>query len=178
MTYERIKRPSSWRPESQADTEPSRFAPRPFHIQAKQESDNPPWKQNIQDTKDAAELEIKEQSGNITPEEKENLGILRAKLDNYSAQQKQQDGMIRCTSFLIPTRHTPRVQMKLNLGKQRDKDEQEADKAAADVVQQSTQGEAIQQREMQENEKELKTTPKRKPEIEATDEAMRERVVR
>lgn len=90
--------------------------------------------------------------------------------------------MIRCTSFLIPTRHTPRVQMKLNLGKQRDKDEQETDKVAADVVQQSTQGEAIQQRETLENEKELKTTPqnttpKRKPEIEATDEAMGERVV-
>ncbi|AFZ25796.1 hypothetical protein Cylst_3672 [Cylindrospermum stagnale PCC 7417] len=160
MAYERIHKSSSWKPDTPAKTEPSRFAPRSFKVKPQQESGTSSSHQNnemdarVQDKNTASGLEMKEKLGSITPEEKEHLGVLRAKIDDFAAKKREEISSYRNPldnpSFFTPRPQaaTPRVQMKLTLRNQEDKNEKEADRVAADVVYDSApQSQSIQRQE-------------------------------
>ena len=92
MVYQRIHKSSSWNPPSQEKS--SQFAPRPFAVQAQQDSRRTPTQEEIENkafnqTKfEALGLQLKDQHGTITPVEREKLGELQAKMDDFWVQRK------------------------------------------------------------------------------------------
>jgi hypothetical protein len=79
MAYQRVQKFSRWNSQPQKKT--SQFGSRPFPVQD-QESDSPPTPQDLEDAAfdqhkfEATGLEVKEEYGTITPQEKEKMGVL------------------------------------------------------------------------------------------------------
>jgi len=71
----------------------SAFAPRPFAIQAQQDSSTPPTQQTLenkalkQDNLESFRLQLKEKHGTIAPVEQQRLGVLQAKRDEWVQKQ-------------------------------------------------------------------------------------------
>jgi len=92
MVYQRIHKSSSWNPSSQEKS--SQFAPRPFAVQAQQDSHRSPTQEEIeneafnQNKFEAFGLQRKEKHGTITPVEQERLGVLQAKMDDFWVQRR------------------------------------------------------------------------------------------
>jgi len=92
MAYQRVQKFSPWNSQPQKKT--SQFGSRPFPVQA-QESDSPPTPQDLEDAAfdqhkfEATGLEVKEEYGTITPQEKEKLGVLRAKMNDFWVQRME-----------------------------------------------------------------------------------------
>ncbi|MEH2260179.1 hypothetical protein [Nostoc sp.] len=90
MVYQRIHKSSSRNFPSQEKS--SQFAPRPFTVQAQQDSRRPSTQEEIeneafnQNKFEAFGLQLKEKHNTITPIEQERLGVLQAKMDNFWAQ--------------------------------------------------------------------------------------------
>ena len=166
MTYKRVQKSSSWTPHSQKQT--SLFGSRPFPKQT-QESDSPSTPQDLEDEAfeqhkfEATGLEVKEEYGTITPQEKEHLGVLRAKINDFWVQRREQtQGQPNLLEILTNNRENPKpepflpIQAKLTIGEAGDKYEQEADQVAAQVVnqintpqpQQSAKSQTVQREEM------------------------------
>lgn len=147
MAYQRVQKFSPWNSQPQKKT--SQFGPRPFPVQD-QESDSPPTPQDLEDAAfdqhkfEATGLEVKEEYGTITPQEKEKLGVLRAKMNDFWVQRMERTkGQPNLLEILmkngrgIPTTEPPApIQAKLTIGEPGDKYEQEADQVAAKVVNQ------------------------------------------
>ena len=165
MAYQRVQKFSSWN--SQLPKKTSQFGHRPFPVQT-QESDNPPTPQDLEDAAfehhkfEATGLGVKEEYGTITPEEKEKLSVLRAKMNDFWVQRmektKGQPNLLEIlmkNSGGIPTTESPKpIQAKLTIGESGDKYEQEADQETDQAVnqintpqpQQSVGGQAVQQK--------------------------------
>jgi hypothetical protein len=90
MMYQPIHKSSAWNSSKQE----SAFTPRPFAIQAKQDSQtpSPDDRENEafgQNKFEAFGLQLKQKSGTITPIEQETLGVLQAKMDDFWVQRQQ-----------------------------------------------------------------------------------------
>jgi hypothetical protein len=123
----------------------SRLAPKPFGIQTQKASVTPKTKKDIeneafqQQKVEATKLEIQAKYGTITPEGKESLSILQAKMDGLLTSRLGQASLFGHNFANISVRRpeTPiGIQTKLTLGKPGDQYEQEADETARQVVQQ------------------------------------------
>ena len=114
MVYQRVPKSSSWNPPSQEKS--SQFAPRPFAVQAQQDSHRPPAQQEIeneafnQNKLEAFGLQLKEKSGTITPVEQEKLGVLQAKMDDFWAQRLERASRFGHNFANIPV-HAPGQQV-------------------------------------------------------------------
>ncbi|NER36772.1 MAG: DUF4157 domain-containing protein [Oscillatoria sp. SIO1A7] len=92
MVHQRIKK-SSWTPPIQAKG--SQLAPRPFPVQAQQKSHRPPTQEEIENEAferhkfEAFGLQLKKKHGTIRPVERERLGVLQAKIDNFRARLRE-----------------------------------------------------------------------------------------
>jgi hypothetical protein len=140
-------------------------ASRPVSIQ---EHKRPPTQEELenqtfqQDQFEATGLQLKEQSGTITPIEQEKLGMLQAKMDSFWAQRRERTNaqpnlleiLIRNAESTSATEPVATVQPKLTIGEPNDQYEQEADHVAEQVMKmpappedsrQSTAQELVQQ---------------------------------
>jgi len=114
MVYQRVPKSSSWNPPSQEKS--SQFAPRPFAVQAQQNSHRPPTQQEIenetfnQNKFEAFGLQLKEKSGTITPIEQERLGVLQAKKNDFWAQRLERASRFGHNFADIPV-HAPGQQV-------------------------------------------------------------------
>ena len=114
MVYQRIHKSSSWNPPSQEKS--SQFTPRPFAVQAQQDSHEPPTQQEIeneafnQNKFEAFGLQLKEKSGTITPIEQERLGVLQAKKNDFWAQRLERASRFGHNFANIPV-HAPGQQV-------------------------------------------------------------------
>jgi hypothetical protein len=172
MNYQKLDNSSSWHPHHQDKNSP--LASRPFAVQAQRDPHTPPTQEEIENEAfnqhkfEAFGLQLKQDKGTITPVEQERLGVLQAKMDNFWAQRQQR--MHGNSNYLeIIARHgqppqpTVPVQPKLTVGEANDKYEQEADRVAAQVVEQihaptQSQKTGVQRQELEEEE-ELQAKP-------------------
>jgi|GEM_PF-3178213 len=122
MVYQRIDKSSSWNSSSQEKS--SQFAPRPFAVQAQQDSHRSPTQEEIeneafnQNKFEAFGLQRKEKHGTITPVEQERLGVLQAKMDDFWVQRRAKVSQFSYSleSILGPVPENPvsnNVQLKL-----------------------------------------------------------------
>lgn len=93
MMYQKIHKSSSWNSPSQGKS--SQFAPRPFAVQAQQDSRRPPTQIELeneafkQNKFEAFGLQMKEKHGAITSVEQKKLGMLQAKMDDFWTQRME-----------------------------------------------------------------------------------------
>lgn len=90
MVYQRVHKSSSWNLPNQDNS--SQFAPRPFAAQAQQDSHRPPFLEQVeneafnQNKVEATGLRLKEEHGTMTSVEQQKLGVLQAKVNDFSEQ--------------------------------------------------------------------------------------------
>ncbi|MEP0859571.1 DUF4157 domain-containing protein [Trichocoleus sp. DQ-U1] len=190
MTYERMRKISSWNPASSQKNSHS-IQSRPFAIQPKPDSQLPPTQQEIENQAfdqhkfEATGLEIQAKLGSITPEGQERLTVLQAKMDAFWQQKRESTQRQGINLLEIPNLFAPRqistpqpIQAKLTIGEPGDRYEQEADRVAAQVVsqinnapapKQSASGETVQRDEMPQLDEEEKLQQKPEGSIQRQD---------
>ena len=189
MVNQRIHKFSSCNPPCQARS--SLFVPRPFTVQAQQDSHHPPTPEEIENETfdqhkfEAFGLQTKQESGTITPVEQERLDVLQAKMNDFWAQRLERASQFdhNFANILVhaPERQgaTPvqpqfAIQAKLTIGQPNDRYEQEADRVAAQVVNQintpqsSQQGETLQRQVVHEENEEEDEKLQMKPALQAS----------
>jgi hypothetical protein len=93
MVYQRIPKPSSWNPPSQAKSSP--LATHPFAVQVQQDSHRPPTQEEIeneafnQNKFEALGLQLKNERGAITAVEQERLSVLQTTIDDFRVQRRE-----------------------------------------------------------------------------------------
>jgi hypothetical protein len=168
MSFERVHRSKSQRPQSSLST--SQFAPRPFPVQkperplTQEDIENEAFQQN---KFEAFGLQLKEKHGTITPVEQEKLGMLQAKMDSFWTQRMERakaqpnllEILIRNAQSAQATEPAAPVQPKLTIGQPNDQYEQEADRVAEQVMSMAPPVTSNIQRQAEEEQEEVQTKP-------------------
>ncbi len=114
MVYQKKRKSLSWNPKSQQKN--SQFAPRPFTIQAQQDSHKLPTQEEIENKAfnenkfESFGLQLKGEHGTITPVEQERLGVLQAKMDSFwSERSERAKAQPNLLEVLIRNSQTPQT---------------------------------------------------------------------